>query len=281
MILTVSAIILLQISAASQSGNTNPTAARSPSPPTIEKTPDASPDNQSVDESQTEIQVNYTYENLTRGFGDWHTASLDFSHKFRARQTLYGSYRETERIRQRDREFAVGYYQPLNRKWLLLVEAGASPTHKILPKWSALAQIERNFKNGWNVQAGYRRVEYNNAKVNLGIGGVEKYWGNNRAAYTFYLNNLEKGGTSASHRLQLNHYYGEPLNSVGVSVGFGRELESLGIGRGVLRTDVQNFTFYGHHFFNQHWGVNYNLTLHRQGDLYARRGGTFGVRFRF
>jgi YaiO family outer membrane protein len=279
LILAVAAIVLLQSPAESQSSN--PTAAPSPTPTIVEKTVGSDSGNPNADESQTEVQVNYTYENLTNNFGDWHTASLDFSHKFKPRQTFYGSYRETERIRQRDREFVAGFYQPLNRKWLLLVEAGASPTHRVLPKWSALAQIERSFKNGWNLQGGYRRVQYNAAKVNLGIFGAEKYWGNNRAAYTLYVNNLESGGTSVSHRFQLNHYYGEPLNSVGASFGFGRELESLGAGRGVLRTDVQSVSVYGNHFFTRNWGANYNVTFHRQGSLYIRRGGTIGVRFRF
>lgn len=277
----VLAIILFDVSITAQ-----PDTVNNPFESIIKPSPTPTPINlnskpRSADEKPTEIQFNYTFESLTNGFGNWQTASIDFSHKFAKRQTLYGSYRETERINQRDREFVLGYYHPLNRKWLLLIEAGASPTHKVLPKWSALAQIERNFKNGWNLQGGYRRTQYNNAKVNLGIVGVEKYWGNYRAAYTLYINNLENESTSASHRVQFNRYYGEPLSSIGVSVGFGRELESLGIGRDVLRTDVQSFSFSGRHFFNQNWGLNYDLTLHRQGNLYTRRGGTIGIRYRF
>jgi YaiO family outer membrane protein len=276
------AALLLEVSIVAQSNGTN--TSGSPNSGVASPTPipnTAKSEAGSVDEKRTDVQFNYSYESLTKNFGSWQTASIDFSHKFAARQTLYGSYRETERLNQRDREFVVGYYQPLSRKWLLLVEAGASPTHKVLAKWSALVQLERSFKKGWNVQGGYRRIQYNAAKVNLGIGGVEKYWGNYRAAYTLYVNNLENSGTSASHRLQFNRYYGDPVSSVGIGFGFGRELESLGGGRGVLRTDVQSFSFSGRHFFNKRLGLNYGLTIHRQGNLYVRRGGNLGIDFRF
>lgn len=270
------AIILLKGSAFAQTSSA-PSQIPTPTPPPSAVSDNASPGEQ----RRTEVQINYTSESLTNGFGKWRSASVDFSHKFSQRKTLYGSYRETDRLKQRDREFVLGYYHPLSRKWLLLVEAGASPSHKVLPKWSALVQVERNFKNGWNLQGGYRRTEFNTAKVNLGIAGFEKYWGNYRAAYNLYINNLQNGGTSASQRFQFNRYYGDPVSSVGISFGFGRELENLGVGRGVLRTEVQSFSVSGQHFFNRRWGLNYGLVIHRQGNLYNRRGGQIGLRFRF
>jgi YaiO family outer membrane protein len=260
-----------------QSGSVSPT----PNVSSENKRPENEDKNKTPSEKKNEVVVSAGYDRLTNDFGEWKSFSIDFSHKFDRRKTLYAAYNEIERYDQRDRQFIVGYYHPLNSKWLLLVEGSASPKHSVLAKWSGLIQVERNFKNGWNLQGGYKRIEYTNDKVNLGIGGVEKYWGNYRAAYTLYINNLENSGTSASHRFVVNRYYGEPLSSIGVGGGFGSELENLGGNQGVLRTDVQYVFLTGKHFFNRRWGINYAFTIHRQGDLYFRTGGVFGVVRRF
>lgn len=271
-------IVLLQIFVVAQPDTT----ATAPNP-NASPTPIASSANDrsaSPDEKRTEVQFNYTYENLTNNFGDWHTASVDFIHNFSKRQIIYGSLLATKRFRQRDRQIIVGIYQPLSRKWTVQLEAGISPTHRILPKWSAMAQVERSFKKGWNAQVGYRRTHFTAARVNLGIAGVEKYWGNYRAAYTLYVSQLANTGTSASNRFQFNRYYGEQVSNIGVSVGFGRELESLG-SRGVLQTGVQSAALSGRHWFSRHWGIGYDASLVRQGNLYTRGGLTIGVRYKF
>jgi len=272
------AILLFQIFVVAQSG-----AAATVSSPNASPTPFALPSNDknaSPGEKKTEIQFNYTYESLTRNLGEWHTASIDFIHYFSKRQVVYGTLLATKRFGQRDRQFTVGIYQPLNRKWTVQLEGGVSPTHRVLPKWSALGQIERSFKKGWNTQVGYRRMHFTSARVNLGIVGVEKYWGNYRAAYTLYVSQLANTGASASNRFQFNRYYGENVSSVGLSAGFGREIESLG-NRRVLQTDVQSVALSGRHWVSRHWGINYDASLVRQGNLYTRRGLTFGVRYKF
>ncbi len=272
------AVVSFQMFVAAQSDAAAPVPSPNASP-----TPIALPSNDknaSPGEKKTEIQFNYTYESLTKNVGEWHTASVDFIHNLSKRKVVYGTLLATKRFGQRDLQFTLGIYQPLNRKWTVQLEGGASPTHRVLPKWSALGQIERSFKKGWNAQVGYRRTHFTSARVNLGIAGVEKYWGNNRAAYTLYVSQLANTGASASNRFQFNRYYGENVSSVGVSAGFGRELESLG-SRGVLQTDVQSVALTGRHWFNRHWGIGYDASLVRQGNLYTRRGLTFGVRYKF
>jgi len=256
----------------------NSSSATSPSPrPTPENN---LPESESSEKTVGEAQFNYNYDSLSNGYGDWHSASLDFSYRFKKRRVLYGAFRKTERFGQRDNEGTLGFYQPLSRKWALLLEANASPTHRTLPKWSALVQVERGFKRGWNLQTGYRRTNFNTAKVNVGIIGVEKYFGNYRAAYTLSVANLEAVGTSASHRVQFNRYYGEQVSAIGFSGGFGRELESLGR-RGVLQTDVLSGGVSGRHWFTRRWGINYDFSLTRQGKFYVRRSLNIGVRFKF
>lgn len=226
-----------------------------------------------------EVELGYSYEDLTNGFAPWRSAHLFVGKKFASRQSLYGTYRETSRVNLRDREGMVGFYQPLGRRWAVLAESQFSPTHRVLPKWSALVQVERNFGRGWVASAGYRRTLYNTARVNTGAFTVERYFSRYRAAYTLYASGLEGAGTSASHRGQFNYYFGEGGSTLGVSVAAGRELENLGAR--VLRSGVRSVAAQGRHWFNPRWGVNCDFTLHRQGDFYARRGLSVGLRHRF
>lgn len=226
-----------------------------------------------------EVEAGYSYEYLTNGFAPWQSAHLFVGKRFASRQSLYGVYRETSRVRQRDREGLIGFYQPLGRRWAVLLEANASPTHRILAKWSALAQVERQFGKGWVGSAGYRRTVYKTAQVSTGAFTVERYFSRYRAAYTLYVSGLEGAGTSASHRGQFNYYYGEQSSTLGVSFAAGRELENLGTR--ILRTGVQSFAVQGRHWVNSRWGMNYDATLHRQGEIYTRKGFSVGLRHRF
>ncbi len=230
--------------------------------------------------AENEIQLTYSFDRLSDNYGSWRTASLDFSRKYRSRRTFYGALLKTERFGRRDSQATLGIYQPLSRKWALMLEANYSPTHRTLAKWSAFGGLEHNFGKGWNGQVGYRRTQYPSAKVNLTSATAEKYFGNYRAAYTLALINLEKVGTSAAHRLQFARYYGEQASSVGVTVGCGRELESLG-SQGVLQTDVKSIGVSGHHWINKNWGINYDASLTGQGKFYLKQGASIGVRFRF
>ncbi len=226
-----------------------------------------------------EVEIGYSYEHLTNGFAPWQSAHLFVGKRFASRQSLYGIYRETSRIGQRDREGMVNFYQPFGRRWAALLEAQASPTHRVLPKWSAFAQVERNFGRGWVGSAGYRRTVFNTAQVNTGVLNVERYFSRYRAAYTLYVSGLEGAGTSTSHRGQFNFYYGEESSTLGVSFAAGREIENLGTR--ILRSPVQSFAVQGRHWLHPRWSVNYDFTFHRQADIYTRRGFGVGLRYRF
>ena len=226
-----------------------------------------------------EVETGYSYDYLTNGFAPWHSAHLFVGKRFASRQSIYGIYRETLRVRQRDREAMVGFYQPLDRRWAVLFEANASPTHRILAKWSALAQVERQLGKGWVGSAGYRRTVFNTAQVNTAVISVDRYFSHYRASYTLNVSGLVGAGTSANHRGQFSRYYGEQSSSLGVSFAAGPELENLGIR--ILRTSVQSFAVQGRHWINSRWGINYDATMHRQGAIYTRKGISVGLRHRF
>ena len=225
-----------------------------------------------------EVEIGFSAERLSNDFASWREGYLSVSKKFKSRQAIYGVYRETNRFRQNDREMTAGFYQPVGKRWTIFAEGSASTTHRVLPKFSTLLQVEHSLKKGWGAQAGWRHTEFNTARTNTGVFTVERYFSNYRAAYTLYVTNLAGAGNSAAHRVQLTRYYNEK-SSLNLSFAAGREVENLGAR--VLQTDVQTFGIGGRHWINQHWGLNYNYNFTRQGSIYTRQGFNFGIRYRF
>lgn len=226
-----------------------------------------------------EIELGHSVESLSNGFAPWHEAFLTVTKRFKPHQTLSGTWQEVSRFSLRDHAAQLSFHQPLGSRWGALVEIKASPTHRILPKWASFAQLERSFKGGWGVQAGWRHSEFNTGSTNLWITSVERYVGNWRAAYTLFAGARRDAGLSASHLAQGNYYYSE-RNSFGVGIVLGRELENVG-GRGIIATQVRGAFLNGRHWVTERWGVRYQLTLHQQGSLYTRKGAGFGLHYKF
>jgi YaiO family outer membrane protein len=228
-----------------------------------------------------EAQLNFSVERLTGDFGTWRSASVYVQRKFDNKQIVWANYRVSERRRVRDQEFIFGVYKPFSKKWAFTGEAMYSPTSRYVGRFSVMGEAEKIFKKGFVAHVGGRFTKYTNVKAVTGYGLVEKYWGSNRAAYTLYVTKLSNAGTAPTHRLQYNRYYGERLNSIGAAVAFGREHENLGPEIGILRNDTWSVSFSARHWLTDKVGINIDGTIHRQGNLYYRRGLSFGLRFRF
>lgn len=228
---------------------------------------------------ETDVFLTYSLESLTNDRGVWQEARMDFVHRFTNRQVLYGAYRETDRFRLRDREASLGIFQPINDDWTVNLEASASPTSRVLPKWSGMAGVERSFGDGWIGKASFRRTEREAAKVNATSFGVDKYWGKNLASYSFSLNNLEGTGTSPSQRARYSRFYNGD-SSINVGFAFGDEVEQIDSNT-VLKSSIKNVSLHGTHRFSPSFSLNYGLGFHRQGSIYDRRRVSIGLRLDF
>lgn len=228
-----------------------------------------------------EVQFHFTNETLSRNLGTWRTASLYVERKFANRQIVWANFRASERNATRDREFVIGTYKPFSRKWAFTTEAMISPTHRFVGKYSVMGEIEKGFKNGFVGHGGVRFTKYNTIDATTGYGLIEKYWGSNRAAYTLYVTKITDAGTAPTHRFQYTRYYGERVNSIGAAFSFGREHENLGPNLGILRSQTWSVSVSARHWVTKNLGIVVDGWIHRQGDIYYRRGLNFGVRYRF
>lgn len=231
-------------------------------------------------ERSVEVEVGGTHERLTGNQPDWSSVYLDASRTFRPRHTLYGGLRETRRFNLDDTEAYGGLYYPLSETWTGLVEATGSPSHNVLPQYSVFGQLHKALLPGLVANFGLKHTDYSGSDVRMIVAGGEYYWSSLRAAYTFYSGRLEGAGSAPAHRFQLNHYYGE-RSSIGIAYTTGRETENVGPPRGVITSDVRDWTITGRHWFAKDWALAYDLLTHEQGTLYRREGFRLGIRHRF
>lgn len=231
------------------------------------------------DTGPVQVEAGFTQDYLDKGYTDWRSVYVETEKKLAERGVVYGMLRETERFGLRDTELLAGYSSPLGGQWTGLVEANASSTHNVLPKYSVLGQLQYALDDGWNAQFGVRHTEHDTAVTNLGIVTLERYWGDYRAAYTIYSGYLAAAGATLSQRMQFSRYYANQ-SWLGVGLSGGKELENLGSG-GVQQSNVLSLAFNGRHWFSRDWAVSYETTLHQQGDYYNRNGIRVGLRRQF
>ena len=225
-----------------------------------------------------EAEIGTSLEQLTQGRGDWRSTYLDLEARNAARRAFYGRLRTTERFGQADAEAAAGTYLPFGR-WGVQLEATASPTHHVLAKHSLLVQVERRFEGGWGAHAGVRRSEFEHTGTDIVVATVDRYFSAYRLAYSLYLGRPDGAGFNAAHRLQGSYYYGD-RSFVGVAAYAGREAENVPPS-GVLVSEVRGASLGGRHEFAPAWSFAWEVTIHRQGDLYTRRGFGIGLRHAF
>ncbi|MFQ5431793.1 MAG: YaiO family outer membrane beta-barrel protein [Nitrospinota bacterium] len=230
--------------------------------------------------SPLEIEAGFTSEQLTNNYDDWSSNYLNLAKKLDKGKTLYGSLRETNRFNLKDSEAKLGYYHPLDKKWTVHLEGANSSTHRVLPKWTLFGGLIRGFAGGWVLDLGFRKTEYNNSRINLGVATLERYFGNFHAAYSFYQSNLEGNGSAQAHGFRLNYFYTD-TSRVGAAFSTGSELEFLGPSLGVLRSDVTSISLSGRHAISPKWGVSYSYGYHEQGKSYIKRGFQVGIRYLF
>jgi len=226
-----------------------------------------------------EVELSGSHEDLTNGFDSWISVQLDVRKKFAPKRSLHGSLRQTRRFGLRDQELTAGGYLPLAKRWTLLAEASASPSHRVLPRWSALGQVSAEAGSGWVGHLGLRHSEFETATTDMTLLTAERYWKSWRGAYALAVNRLRGAGTATSHSLQASYYYTD-TGAIGLAVAAGRELENLGPA-GILETRTRAVTLVGRQSVGSRWAVTYDLGLTDQGDLYTRRSVRVGLRHQF
>jgi len=239
------------------------------------------PEKKKRNANKYELITTHNTESLTRNLGTWRTTDFHLQRKFTDGKIIWGGFRYSQRKSVFDQQIIGGIYKPLTKKWAITAEGQYSPTNNFVGKVNLLGKVEKIFKKGWIGHVGARFRSYDDVKVLTQFTTAERYWGNNLAGYTLNITTLSTGGTALGHRVHYSRYYGERVNSIGFAISGGKEVENLAGNLGVLRTDVWSVSASVRHWITDDFGILVDATLHKQGDLYYRRGLNFGVRYRF
>jgi YaiO family outer membrane protein len=226
-----------------------------------------------------ELRSGAIYENLTGGNEPWTEFYLNGTQNLGERSSAYAGVRVTNRFGLADEEFSVGGYTPLGPDWTLNPYATGSPSHNILARWSAGANLNHALGNGWGVEAGFEHRDYNNTAVNIERLTAEKYFDDYRIAYTLALAQGSNTGSTASHALTFAYFYDE-RNSVNIALAAGQELESIAPGT-VRRFDVKSINIWGTSWLSEDAAIQYGAGIESFQPAFTRRKLELGFRLQF
>lgn len=231
----------------------------------------------SLSDRRTMLGVSVSHENLSGGQPSWRDYSVRLNQNYGSGRIFDAAITEARRFDRNDTQFSAMYSLPISAKLNATVEGNLSPTHRVLPKYSAGGRVQYELTRGWLGHVGLKTTEFNDVRVNQGLLMVEHYFSNFSAAVAVRPSRAF-GSSANSTELRGGYYYGD-RNSVSLSLSDGRE--ATNIGTGVVLTDVQTIAIFGRHWLTRNWSANYAIGHTSQGDFYNRNGITVGLDYAF
>ena len=228
-------------------------------------------------ERRRTVSLSARHDWLDGAYDDWSGVRVDASSSQRGRFGGYGAITADRRFDLDDVGIEAGALLPLGESWLLQPEVGVVPDADFLPRYYADLRVQNTFAHGWIGSASLRTSDYPDTRVDRLAVGVERYWSQWRAAYTFNLTRL-RDTHSPGHDVRLARAYGDG-SEIGLQLAFGREAAL--VDTGVVASDVRGAVLFGRHVFAQRWSWLWNAGVVEQGDLYTRRGIGIGLERRF
>lgn len=243
--------------------------------------PDAASPRQPGASGQTEVAASYSHEWLKHNPDDWIDTRVEALHKFADRTLATGAVTESQRYGQRDSTVSLGGYYPLAARTTAYAEVGVSGTHRVLPKDSEYLQLTQSFGAGWGVLGGYKHVDYNSTRVEIGDLTLEKYFSSYRAAFTAFPSHSSTAGNATSYRVQLSRYYGDDEQSnVQLVLVKGTEVDKpTGVDQ-VVATEVKSGALFGRHWLDRSWSLTWSVGRTLQ-EAATRNSASLGLRYRF
>lgn len=211
---------------------------------------------------------------LNQSNRDWSEVSLRYVRLGAPRQSTELAVTGISRFGLKDSQIDVAHTAPLSPSLVASVQAGYSPTARVLPEYSVGANLQYEFAPAWLLHGGLRLTHYDSTDVNRLSFVLERYIGNFSASVAW--SPLRALGT----RSDLYELRGTWYHSEGGSIGFiatqGDEATQLG-GGAVVLAGVSAVALAGRYRLGPKYGLNYALSRTRQGSFYTRTGVSLGV----
>lgn len=234
-----------------------------------QKFPDSSWWRAPVDKSGWRLLVGAGFDDLSNDLPSWNNQFVELQLQQSESQLYIARVGRDERYSTADLNVGLGVEQSWGSGWFAGGELSTASSPDYVPELGLRLHAGKSLENGWVADLGFGRREYATETVNSLFAIAEKYRGDWRYAYQIGWSRLQGTSGFFGHRLTANRYYND-TSSIGVSVSFGDEAESLSSGR-VLETAVRGVSINGNHELNERFGILWWLGTHEQGDFYRRR----------
>lgn len=211
---------------------------------------------------------------LNRGNRDWSEVSLRYVRLGAPRQSTELAVTGTSRFGLKDSQIDVSHTTPLSPSLVGSVQAGYSPTARVLPGYSVGANLQFEFAPAWLLHGGFRHTHYDSTDVNRFSFMLERYVGNFSASVAW--SPVRALGTRSELVELRGTWYHSEGGSIGLIASHGDEATQLGAG-GVALAAVRSLALVGRHRLDSGYGLNFALSRTRQGNFYTRTGVSLGV----
>ncbi len=208
-------------------------------------------------------------DDLSDGLPSWNNQFVELQFRRNPSRLYIARLGRNERYDSADTTLGIGVEQSWQSGWFAGAELSAAGSPEYLPEIGLGVHAGRSLGDGWVVDLALRRREYATATVSSAVGGIEKYVGAWRYAYSLAGSRLHGASGFFGHQASATRYYGDS-SSVGLTVNAGDEAEALE-GGAVLESSVRGVTVSGSHGLNDRFAIRWWLGTQRQGDFYRRR----------
>lgn len=229
------------------------------------------------EDAYTTASIGGSVESVSNGSPAWREQTVSLRHQYAKRHGAGIEAGETERFGLRDSRFALDYTVPAGDRLTVTLDAGFSPTHRVLARHAVGAAAQYEFQPAWLLHAAARTTSYDAATVNQTVLGIERYVADFGWA-AFWRPSRAFGTTAHSGELRGSYYYGD-RNSVSLILAAGQEASN--VGTSVVLAHVSSIAISGKHWLDRRWALAYAASHTRQGDLYNRNGVSLGVQYAF
>ena len=220
----------------------------------------------------------YGFESFTMSRAAWQTYTARLERKI-AHGSIALEGEDATRFSLWDQAVALDAYRTLWRRAYGNLRVSVAPGAQVLPRSDVTAEVYQGGGGGWEVSAGYRRMNYAGHGVDLWGASLGKYVGNwyvvARATAV-----PQSGKLGGGAWLLVRRYLGTADDYLDVSGGVGSEVATVAVDS-VAVSRTQFVTARLQRFVTPRLGLTLGATWNAQRGIPTRSGLALGVLYRW
>ena len=145
-----------------------------------------------------------------------------------------------------------------------------TPSATFRPRQLVTLQLEQDLPKGWVARAGLGHRRFADDRSEGLTVGIDRYYAAFRFSLGLNLSSLDSAGSALSQVASVD-WYRSDRQRYRVTLGSGKELDTIADGTRVLESRVRSLTIAGQHQVNPRYAIGWWLGIVEQGTFYDRR----------